>query len=255
MAKRIVSLLFILGLVLMLQRCAAASEPGCYTKTVEVCPAKRPPHKKLPPKVVVVPGPLVIYRDREVVKLVPGPIVRVPVVVRVPAPYPVYRCPGCGPEPKLVVGGWAAIGLGVQDPYVSGNIGLQLRVPKAHLGLRAYSALQYGFGLQLLIYPYQGERVKLHIIDPGVMIPVAGYYLSDKDINRSVDLVLGAGVEIKLTCLLALTLDLRTSIPDPGALASHSTCGAGCRNRIDGAAAVGNAFAATQLLVGLLVHN
>jgi hypothetical protein len=237
-------LLIVIALLVLKCRRAHAAEPQCYTKTVVVCPTHKPVHKK----VVVKPGPLIIYQERIVYKATPYYINK-PVFV------PTLYCPGCGPTPHWVVGGWAAIGLGVRDPYVTGNVGLLVHQTQAHLGLRVYSVLQYGVAAQLLPYVYQGDRVNLHIIDPGVLITGSPFaQLGDADIGRRVDILIGAGVEVKLTCHLALTADLRTAIPDPAVLArSCNDCGA--KTRVDAGAAVGNAFASTQLLLGLLLHN
>lgn len=227
----------------------------CYTRITTACPIAKKP---APPKPAPAPAPVVEYRDRVVVKfidvLVPGPtlIVTRTKYVRVPR-VPVLKCPGCGPEGDVVFGGWAALGLGVRDPYTSGNIGLLLQVPKAYVGLRVYSALQYGVGVQFLPYVYRGNRVQVHVLDPGYLITGGPFkYLSDPDVPRHIDLLVGAGVQVKLTCHLALTADLRTAIPDPTKL---KDCVGSSGQRVDAAAAVGNAFAATQLLVGLLLHN
>lgn len=246
------SILLAIALLLALPAHAAPARDGngCYQKLVTVCPIK-----KLKPKVVVTPAPIIEYRDRIVEKRVevpvPGPTIIVTHTKYVKVP--VLKCPGCGPEPEAVLGGWAAIGLGVRDPYMSGNIGLLLQIPKAYVGLRVYSALQYGVGVQFLPYVYRGSRVQVHVLDPGFMITGAPFkYLSDPDVPRTVDLLIGAGVQVKLTCHLALTADLRTNIPDPTKL---KDCVGSHGERIQAANAVGNAFAATQLLVGLLLHQ
>lgn len=234
---------FLVAIALLFAVPAVAAERDCYTKTVVICPTHKPKHKKKPP-IVVVPAPLVEYREKLVV------------VHRDCTPAIIYRDrlvpAGCPPEGNAVFSAWGALGLGARDPYVSGNFGGQVRFPKAFLGLRVYSALQYGFGANALLYVYQGPRVRLHIIDPGVFLPIGDSYLSDADIKRHVDITVGAGVEVKLACHLALTADLRTNIPDPGVIAAHESCGAGCRSHIDAGNAVGNAFGATQLLLGAL---
>lgn len=229
----------ILVIASLLASTAYADE--CYQKVITVCKTKG----KVKKKVKVIPGPLIVYKDRVVEKVV---VKHVPV--------PVLSCPGCPPEGVAVVGGHFALGLGVQDPYVSGMIGLRVRFPKAWVGFEVFSALQYGVGFQTLFYPYQGRVVKLHIIDPGVLITGSPFHLlGDKDIQRRVDLLLGAGVEVKLTCHLALTVDWRVGIPNPVTLYNNKDCN-GCNSqRIDIDRAVGNAFASSQVFVGLLFHN
>jgi hypothetical protein len=237
------TLLVLLGLLVAAP--AVASEPvDCYSKTVLICPSHRPKvHKK--PKIVIKPGPLIIYRDVEK---------RVEVPVKVPVYVPLYQalsCPGCGPDRKVVVGAWAALGVGVRDPYLTGNVGLYLRLPRIYLGARVYSVLQYGVAVQILPYVYQGARVRVHIVDPGVLITGRPFaLLGERDLQRRVDFLFGAGAEVKLTCHLDLTLDLRTALPTE---LSRSCNGCG-GTRIDAGHVVGNAFASTQLLAGLLFH-
>lgn len=54
-------------------------------------------------------------------------------------------------------------------------------------------------------------------------------FLSDQDINRVIDLRLGMGVQIKVSCHVKLTIDWRVSIPDPVKLYNEDsvclTCG------------------------------
>lgn len=237
-------------LLLSLSVPAYADDDGCYYKTVKVCPLKHKAKPK-PAPVVVLPvespacppvlAPIVVEKVKTVEKKVF---------------VPVKACPICPPEGPVVVGGHAALGLGVRDPYVSGMLGLRLRFPQAWLGLEVFSALQYGVGFQGLVYVYQGPVVKVHVIDPGVLVTGSPFsYLGEKDVHRRVDLLLGAGVEVKLMCHLALTADWRVGIPDPRYLAEHQTCDGSCPRHVNPGNTVGNAFATNQLFLGLLVHN
>ena len=228
------SIILLLALAVTAQ--AAEKEPKCYTKTITVCPVKK--HKKPP---IAIPLPLIEYREKKVF-----------VPVAVVAPCVDALCP----DKPFIVGGHLAIGLGVRDPYVSGMAGIRLHIPKAHLGLEVFSAFQYGVGAQLLIYPYQGRRVNLHIIDPGFLITGSPFdQFGEKDIARRVDLLLGLGVEVKIICHLSLTADWRVGIPDPGKIARDDSCGPNCSRRIDAGATIGNAFASSQIFLGVLVHN
>lgn len=211
---------------------APVPAPAC----APTCPA---------PVVIVNPTPSVV-----VVKTVTR-------TVKVPA-----QCPDgkCKKEPKVVVGGYVALGVGVRDQYVQGNVGLQLEFPKARLGLRAFTALDKGVGFQALIYPYRSERVKVHILDPGVLITGDPFnYTNNTDVPRRVDLLLGAGVQVKLTCHLQLLVDWRVNIADPGMLARDNgvvqTSGAHAGQYLDSPHVVGNSFSSSQVMLGLLFHN
>lgn len=244
---------------------AAAKEthaPGtCYTKTITVCVPKK--HK-----VKVKQGPLVVVPPTQIV--VP-PLVVPPVqvtitpivtrVVRVPVPCNREHVKECrkDKDKKVVVGGYVALGVGVRDQYVQGNVGLQLEFPKAYLGLRAFSALDKGVGFQALLYPYRSERLKVHIIDPGVLVTGSPFNLTNNtDVPRRVDLIFGAGIQYKLLCNLDLTADWRVNVADPGMLARDNgvvrTSGPHAGQFLDAAHVTGNSFSSSQVLVGLLLH-
>lgn len=260
MLRKIVLALLLLGL--STPALADAPGPNCYQKVVTVCPAKRPKKKKhvLPPITLVAERPCPACNPRVVVVERKVTVVeRVPVVFELRVPVK----PCCREWKKLVLGAYGELGIGVRDPYVSGELGIQLEVPQVFLGARAFSEVQYGLGLQGLIYVYRGDFLKVHVIDPGVLFTGGPFrYESDVDIGRNVDLILGAGVQLHIACHLELLLDWRVDLPDPGVLARNdglrdcSGCGApgGQTKALDARAAVGNAFAASQLKAGLLVR-
>jgi hypothetical protein len=224
---------------------------GCYQKTITICPLHKP--NKPVPKPIVVPAPLVQIEYKTVEVKVPVPVT----VYRdrtklVPVPY----CPGCPPEGNMVVGLRLGLGLSAMDPYTSGLVGVRLRWPKAWLGLDAYSNLQYGFGFQLLFYPYQGRRVNLHFLDLGVRVSPAPFRnYGEADIRRNIDLLFGAGAEIRVGCYTYLGIDLVSHIPDPALLSDKSTCRAGSCSRVDVSHVIGNALANTQLFLSVIFHN
>lgn len=239
---------------------ADAPTPGpddCYQKVITVCPNKKPKHKHKPvlicptcpeATVITVPGPPVI---KEVVKTV----VVTKVVTKYCGPVP------CPPEdPIAVLGVYGELGLGVRPPYTTGELGMQLEFPKPYLGLRVFTDFQYGVGFQGLIYAYRGPIVKVHVLDPGVLVTGGLYdYISVPNVHRSVDLILGLGVQVKITCHLSFIADYRVDIPDPQVLASRDgkpcgPCTDGVQKRLNASNVVGNAFAESQIKVGLLAH-
>lgn len=228
------------------------NEDDCYEKVIKVCPNKKlKPKPKAP---VVVPEPPVCPACPKPKTIVVETVETITKLVPVPVPMPPVPCKHglCPKEPPVVVGGRLALGLSALDPYTTGLVGLRLEFPKAYLGIDVFSQLQQGVGSQLLVYAYRGPVFKFHLIDLGFLITGSPFQLpNDKDIPRRVDLLLGMGIQVKLTCHLAFTADLRFDIPDPVKLAN---CPCDHGRRINAENAVGNAMAASQLYLGLLVH-
>lgn len=245
----------ILALSLLVAGSAVAAEPvrdanGCYQKLVTVCPIKKPKPKVVP---VPIPPPVVVIPKCPE----PQPLYVLKTVFRpVPAPYPVFVNPACNESQDGIVGLHVAMGVGVRDPYVSGQIGVRFKFKPAYVGFEVFSALQYGVGLQTLAYVYQGPRVSVHVVDLGVLVPFSdNHLLGVPDIKRKADLLLGAGVEVKLVCHLNLTADWRVGIPDPSYLNAHKDCGGTCDKHINVRNAIGDAFASSQLFLGLMLRN
>jgi hypothetical protein len=223
----------------------------CYMRLTMVCPTVKPKKKVVVAPVPVVPDCKPDYRvvTRTEYKYITVPGAPYPVAVPVAVPFERK----CNESQDAIVGLHLGVGVGARDPYVSGQIGLRFKYRPAYVGFEVFSALQYGVGIQSLAYVYQGPRVSVHVLDPGVLIPFSNKnLLSDRDIPRKVDLLLGAGVEVKILCHLAFTADIRTDIPDPAKL---KDCVGSTGERIQAAKAVGNAFADTQVVLGLLVRN
>lgn len=213
---------------------------GCAAKVV--CPTHLTPKKKVQKKVVPVTKKKEVVQkdDRETTAQ--------------------KKCADdCGPEPSVIFGAYAALGIGVRDQYVQGNLGLHLEVPAAHLGVRAFSALDKGIGIQSLIYAYRGGRFKLHVVDPGIQFTGGSFnYTNNTDVPRSWDLLIGAGIQWKLACNIDLTADWRINIANPVMLFQNDgvtlTSGPRAGQHLNGGHVVGNSFSSSHVLLGVLFH-
>jgi hypothetical protein len=230
------------------------------------------PHKKHKKVVVVVPPtvlPPVVIPPIEHVVLPPPMIVVVPPMPPTikPVAAPVMLCKaGCVPESKVfLTSAHLAVGVGAQAPWASGLVGLRMEFPGVMLGLEPFVSLPYGVGADGLLYMYRGPVVQIPIAfgfminwnynQKTGMFGSDAKFLSDQDINRVIDLRMGAGVQVKLKCSTKLTVDWRVSIPDPAKLDNENNVCMSCGNhahKLDANTAVGNAFAQSQILVGLL---
>lgn len=233
-------------------------------------------HKKRHKKVVVVSPPPPVAPP----VVVEPPVTPPPVVVAPPPPVVVTPKPVfvphklCGLKPtcpdweekNFVASAHLAIGAGAQAPWASGLLGVRMEFPKLYLGIEPFVSLPYGVGVDGMVYAYRGKVVQFYPLSVGFMVNwnqsgVFGTnvkYLSDNDINRIIDLRLGAGLQIKLACHVSLALDWRVSIPDPVKLGREDnvceSCGTHGSRKLDANTAVGNAFAQSQLLVGILIR-
>lgn len=237
-------------------------------------PAPRPPvfhkkkHKKvyciLPPTALppVVAPPVVPVAPPVVVVVPPTPVV----VVAPPVVVPLCVV-GCPPEGVVNTSLHLAVGVGAQNPWVSGLAGVRVEFPKVYLGLEPFVSVPYGVGLDGMVYAYRGKVVQFYPLSVGFMLnfnynkdPVFGKtkFLSDQDVNRVVDLRLGAGLQIKLACKIKLAIDWRVSIPDPVKLANNNgicrECATNGARALDAGTATKNAFAQSQVLVGILFN-
>jgi hypothetical protein len=114
-----------------------------------------------------------------------------------------------------------AIGFGASSPYVFGQIGLRLSERHLLIGIELSSLLQAGFAADAIIYFVKLRRVAVHVIDPGIGWNAFGHYLSTPEVTRSIDLRLGAGVELRVCRRAYLTMDWKVSLPDPGFVITH----------------------------------
>jgi hypothetical protein len=239
---------------------AAEPKPGdCYQKTITVCVPKKPKAKKPAPPAVAQPtppaaepAPAVVVVERTVTKTVPGPT---KTVLEKCNKEHVKPCLPDESEPR--VGVYAALGAGVRDQYVQGNVGFQVRIPKAYLGIRLFTALDKGIGAQGLIYVYQSPKVKVHVLDPGI-VASAGVFsqTNNTDVPRQLDMIFGAGVQVRLKCDLHLLIDWRVNLADPVYLAENDhkliSTGPTSAKYLDAPHVVGNSFSSSMLMVGIL---
>lgn len=115
----------------------------------------------------------------------------------------------------FLVGAHVATGFGANSPYVFGQLGVRFTERHMFLGIELSSLLQAGFAADALIYVVKLRPVGVHIIDPGIGWSPFGHYLSNPDVKRSIDLRLGAGVEVRVCRHAYLTADWKVSFPNP----------------------------------------
>ncbi len=242
---------------------AATPSSTCYT--VEVCstPATQVT-REIKPKAKPAPKrkPLVKKESAPAERLI---VVKEKTVIKEKVVYK-DATPKKDAGPFLVIGPRAALGYGLQvgpgpaDP--SGLVGVRAHIPSLHLGLDAYIAFDYGVGVQGLVYPYQGDRLNVHL-NAGV-IGFTGDDLSVSDVPRPWDLTLGAGVEYKLIKNLSVTFDSRWALPSPFKMADKANPVYDANGNqvygpmgryLDVGHVLGNSFAQQQFLLGLMVHN
>lgn len=97
----------------------------------------------------------------------------------------------------------------------TGHVGVRLRMPKyTPLVLEISAVFPYGIGATVGVDVIHTDRVRLHIGDFGVFgnftVPV-----SVARLERKMDLVIGLGLEVKLTKTVSVTLDWRAFLPPP----------------------------------------
>lgn len=242
-------------------------------------PAPHIPHKKPRKKVVVIPPPVEVVPP---VVVAPPPPVEEPPPVVVPPPVtpPVAKlppkkvclkptCPDY--ENKVVIpSGHLGVGVGVQAPWASGLVGVRLEFPKAYVGLEPFLSVPFGAGIDGMVYAYRGKVVQFYPLSVGFMLNfnynqsqgvfgTSNKFLSIQNVDRLIDLRVGAGLQVKVACHVSLTFDWRVSIPDPVKLANEDGVCRFCSKNgnayaLDAGAVVGNAFAESQFMVGVLVR-
>jgi hypothetical protein len=108
----------------------------------------------------------------------------------------------------------AAVGVGTDGR--TGGIPAFFRFSheRSFVGLEASFVAPYGVGANLLFYVYNGPRISVHIIDPGVFYSW-GSEISAPSMPREFDISAGLGAEVHINSWLAVTLDWRVFLPDP----------------------------------------
>lgn len=207
--------------------------------------------------------------DITVTRITPEPIPTPPVVVErivekkvVCPPAPVVKPTPPPEDPWYRLAGIVEVGGGARAPHWEGLAGLRVTFPKVRLGLQAHTNLQYGLGLEGLVYPIMTKSVNwklnlgVNVINPKL--------LSTTDVPRTWDVTAGTGVEILLPVkhLYAFTIDWRMSAPNPVYILQHDkpiyqngaqVYGEAGRY-LDVKHVLGNSFTQGHLLVGLLFN-
>lgn len=231
---------------------AQVDADGCHM--VKVCELKKPVAKKKavkkPSKVVTI----VASEPKLIKKEEPKPVVAAKPRTAPAVKKEVKKAPAkvVEKESDWSLGLHAALGLGPELPNSSALLGLRGRYKPFHLGLEAYTAFDYGEGVQLLVYTVQGRLS--HHFNAGFLFP-RGTLLSTTDVPRTWDLTVGTGLEFKLIDRLSLTADWRAALPSPVFMAAPEQAVAGEDGRyMDVKHVIGNTLTQSQIMVGLLFH-
>ncbi len=110
--------------------------------------------------------------------------------------------------------GHIAVGVGVQAPYATNQIGLRIEEKHLFTAWEVSSLFQYGFAFDTLVYFYRSKAFKLHLIDVGMGFNTFGQYLSVPNYKRDIDTRLGAGAEIRVWKHAMVAIDWRASLPN-----------------------------------------
>lgn len=90
------------------------------------------------------------------------------------------------------------------------------RVPETQFALEVGFYAPWGVGVNLLVDVFRNDRLRVHLIDPGVFYAwEPGLRVSRPDVEREFDITLGLGVEWNFTGRWWLTVDSRFYLPDP----------------------------------------
>ncbi|KPJ85736.1 hypothetical protein AMJ57_01970 [Parcubacteria bacterium SG8_24] len=95
--------------------------------------------------------------------------------------------------------------------YLAGRVRSPQYTP---LGLELNAVIPHGFGLNLIIDVLKIGPVRVHLIDPGIFWN-AFSPVSCSRVSRSLDLTLGAGVDVRIKDAWSVGLDWRLFLPDP----------------------------------------
>lgn len=90
-----------------------------------------------------------------------------------------------------------------------------VRFPRySQFGLELTFVAPGGLGATLLVDIIRTGRVRIHVLDPGIVWNLLGP-ISVGRVHRALDLTLGAGADIRLTRELGLTFGWRMYFPEP----------------------------------------
>ncbi len=165
-------------------------------------------------------------------------------------------------EPAVVVGLRVALGGGFRVPRgPEAQLGLRVHVPAVHLGVDLATSFDFGTGIALLVYPYQGENLNWHV-NAGILA-TGSALLSATDVPRVWDLTLGSGLEYRIARHVSLTFDWRWALPSPVYVAENGWPSFANNAQILGAdgryldvkQVFGNSFTQSHFLFGLMFRN
>lgn len=154
--------------------------------------------------------------------------------------------------PDFGIGVLGEVGTMVKaKPHVFGLLGVRGRWFPAHLGLELDTQFYWGHAAKLMVYPIQGP-LAWHL-DVGMLwVPHLGF--GAQDVPRKWDLTAGTGIEWNFAKNLSLTADWRVSLPNPVTIHKYDRVDANGRY-INVGNTIGNSFAGSQLLVGVMYHT
>jgi hypothetical protein len=148
---------------------------------------------------------------------------------------------------KIGVGLRGSIGMWSCNPHVFALVGVRVRAPTIHLGAEVNTQFDWGHSFQVMVYPVQGP-VSWHIDAGALWIPKYGF--SVQDVSRKWDVLLGTGLEFVLIPHLSFIADLRFTTVNPFDMARLEK-----NSSLNVGNVIGNSFARTQLMFGLLLHT
>lgn len=94
-------------------------------------------------------------------------------------------------------------------------LAVRLRRPETLLALEVSVYVPWGVGANVLLDVYRNERLRVHLIDPGVFRSWgSSSRIVRPDVGRAIDLTLGLGVEWQFADRWWFTLDCRFFFPD-----------------------------------------
>lgn len=219
-------------------------EPAC--KTVTVCKPKTAKPKPKPAPKPKAPTPETSKACCPTCCDKPVTVVNEIKVAPTPVTVIIMEEPRLVAKPSFGLGLRGAVGLWSCGPHAFGVVGLRARAFKAHLGAEVNTQFYWGHSAQLMVYPVQGP-VSVHVDLGAMYIPNRGF--GTQDVPRKWDVLVGAGIEVPVLPHISLTADARTTMPNPVDMVALSDQG------LRHGAVIGNSFARTQLMLGVMLHS
>lgn len=96
------------------------------------------------------------------------------------------------------------------------------RVPETPLGIEVGLFVPWGVGANLLIDVFRNDRLRVTLLNPGVFYSwTPELRVTRPDVERSVDITVGVGLEWRLAPRLWLTFDSRFFFGEPVGVVGH----------------------------------